>query len=226
MKKYLLLIALFAAMFLLWGNYASAFTCQSLTDCVNNECKTIAGEEACVQIQSTPAPAGDTTNQASTNPTKCTKSWSILYDLPNTVDVELWLLCKCATWYGEYYDSALNRTTCELCSRKDVCCGVKLNTNVPFIGNCLEEDTSDPTAVSQEKAFPVLMSSLTKILVTVILIISFVLIVVWGIMIASAWPNQSKASEGRKLIMKVVIGIALLGASGVILRLINPNFFG
>jgi len=33
-------------------------------------------------------------------------------------------------------------------------------------------------------------------------------------------------SEGKKMIIKVVIGIALLGASGVILRLINPNFFG
>jgi hypothetical protein len=35
-----------------------------------------------------------------------------------------------------------------------------------------------------------------------------------------------KASEGKKMITNVIIGIALLGASGVILRLINPNFFG
>ena len=62
---------------------------------------------------------------------------------------------------------------------------------------------------------------MTKILVTVILIISFVLIVVGGIMI-----SIGKASEGKKMITNVIVGIALLGASGVILRLINPNFFG
>jgi len=53
------------------------------------------------------------------------------------------------------------------------------------------------------------------------LIVSFVLIIVGGIMIATGNP-----SGGKKMIMKVVVGIALLGASGVILRLINPNFFG
>ncbi|MEI6118918.1 MAG: hypothetical protein WCP92_07000 [bacterium] len=62
---------------------------------------------------------------------------------------------------------------------------------------------------------------MTKILVTLILITSFVLIIIGGIMIATGNP-----SGGRKMIMNVVIGIALLGASGVILRLINPNFFG
>jgi len=104
-----------------------------------------------------------------------------------------------------------------------VCCGVKLNTNVPFIGKCLEDEQysgQDPTVVTQERAFPVLMGSLTQILVTVILIVSFVLIVVGGIMIATGNPKG-----GKDLLMKVVIGIALLGASGVILRLINPNFF-
>lgn len=116
---------------------------------------------------------------------------------------------------------------CKPCSDPDVCCGVKLNTNVPFVGDCIENKDENPNSnVTEENAFPVLMSSLTKMLVTIILIVSFVLIVVWGIMIASAWANQSNASAGKKLIMKVVIGIALLGASGVILRLINPNFFG
>ena len=131
--------------------------------------------------------------------------------------------CVCEPWYGEYYNVNTKTTTCELCSRSDVCCGVKLNTNVPFIGKCLEDEQysgQDPTVVTQERAFPVLMGSLTQILVTVILIVSFVLIVVGGIMIATGNPKG-----GKDLLMKVVIGIALLGASGVILRLINPNFF-
>lgn len=111
---------------------------------------------------------------------------------------------------------------CMSCKAPWVCCGIKLNTSVPFIGNCIESKEQNPNSnVTDETAFPVLMWSLTKILVTVILIISFVLIIVGGIMIATGDP-----SGGKKMIMKVVIGIALLGASGVILRLINPNFFG
>jgi hypothetical protein len=53
------------------------------------------------------------------------------------------------------------------------------------------------------------------------LIVSFLLIVIGGIMISTGNPKW-----GKDMIMKVIIGIALLGASGVILRLINPNFFG
>lgn len=167
----------------------------------------------------------DSGDQALVSSLPCTLSSSKYYNDPNSTSSDLNITCKCKTGYGDYpWNTTPN--ICQPCSDPDVCCGVKLNTNVPFIGNCLEQDTSDPSAVSPERAFPVLMSSLTKILVTVILIVSFVLIVVWGIMIASAWANQSRASEWRKLIMKVVVGIALLGASGVILRLINPNFFG
>ena len=115
--------------------------------------------------------------------------------------------------------------TCKLCSEKWVCCGVELNTSVPFIGKCIEDvktnQWADETSVTWATAFPTLMWSLTKILVTLILITSFVLIIIGGIMIATGNP-----SGWRKMIINVVIGIALLGASGVILRLINPNFFG
>ncbi len=114
---------------------------------------------------------------------------------------------------------------CKSCSDPGVCCGISLNTSIPFIGKCIESKTNykspDETSVTWETAFPVLMSSLTKILVTAILIVSFVLIVVWGIMIATGNPSWWK-----KMIIKVVVGIAILGASWVILRLINPNFFG
>lgn len=116
-------------------------------------------------------------------------------------------------------------TGCKPCSDPNVCCGISLNTSIPFIGNCIEDGTSAPgpgeTSVTWTTAFPVLMWSLTKILVTLILIISFVLIIIWGIMIATGNP-----SWGKKMIMNVVVGIALLWASWVILRLINPNFFG
>ncbi len=114
--------------------------------------------------------------------------------------------------------------TCTSCSAQWVCCGIELNTSVPFIGKCIESSSTnqspDETNVTWDTAFPVLMWSLTKILVTIILIVSFILIIIGGIMIATGDP-----SWGRKMIMKVVVGIALLWASGVILRLINPNFF-
>ncbi len=114
---------------------------------------------------------------------------------------------------------------CKPCSDPGVCCWISLNTSIPFIGKCIEDNKtnqwSDETNVTWETAFPVLMWSLVKILVTVILILSFVLIIIGGIMIATG-----DAPWGKKMIIKVVIGIALLGASGVILRLINPNFFG
>ena len=126
--------------------------------------------------------------------------------------------CVCNAWYKN-----VNRV-CTSCKTAWVCCGIQLNTSIPFIGKCIEEkgnQWSDETGVTWTTAFPTLMWSLTKILVTVILIISFVLIIIGGIMIATGNP-----SWGKKMIINVVIGIALLGASGVILRLINPNFFG
>lgn len=136
------------------------------------------------------------------------------FEKANVTDTD----CVCIDWYKRLDTDK----KCHPCSEKWVCCGIELNTNVPFIGNCIEDESSnDPTAIKTDEAFPVLMSSLTKILVTVILIVSFILIIVWGIMIASGNP-----SWGKKMIIKVVVGIALLGASGVILRLINPNFFG
>ena len=141
---------------------------------------------------------------------KCSKEWA-LRDEDNSKNTIAW--CDCVEWFKQVGDKCLD------CNLESVCCGVELNTKVPFIGKCIEDESYG--GVSSEKAFPTLMWALTQILVTIILIVSFVLIIVGGIMIATGNP-----SWGKKMIMKVVIGIALLWASGVILRLINPNFFG
>ena len=128
-------------------------------------------------------------------------------------------ICSCPTWETDVADK------CTPCNAPGVCCGVKLNTSIPFIGSCIESNVDylwgDETAVSGEQAFPTLIGSLTKIMVSVILIVSFILIVVAGVMIASG-----QVSEGKKMIINVAVGLALLGASWVILHLINPNFFG
>lgn len=109
----------------------------------------------------------------------------------------------------------------------DNCCGISLYTNVPFVGKCIEYGGStvtnadgSSTVVTPVNAFPVLLGAMSKILLSVILIVCFGAIVVAGVMVSYGNPEW-----GRKLIEHVVIAMALLGASWVILRLVNPNFF-
>lgn len=129
-------------------------------------------------------------------------------------------ICVCNDWRTDVDG------TCRGCSEPDVCCGTKLNTKIPFIGDCIETTTQNPNStINETTAFPVLVTALVKILISVILIASFVLIVVAGVMIASARDDASQATAGKKMIIKVAVWLAILWASGVILRLINPNFF-
>lgn len=139
-------------------------------------------------------------------------------------------ICDCPDW-----TKRIDKEWCVSCSKEWVCCGIQLNTNVPFIGNCIElskwsseSESNDPneSKVTEKTAFPVLMGGLTKILVTIIILMWFIGILAGGVMISASWGDETRATEGKKLIGKVVIALALLGASGVILRLINPNFFG
>jgi len=194
MKKYFLLVVLFMVMFLWWGH--NVFGDDSL----------VTNDSQWQWIPTTPPPT--------TEKTPCPAG----KDLWGHSHMNVLSTCVCDDWWKEV------KGVCKDCTLSDVCCGVELNTDVPFIGKCLEDQAysgNDPTVVSEEDAFPVLMSSLTQILVTVILIVSFLLIVIGGIMISTGNPKW-----GKDMIIKVIIGIALLGASGVILRLINPNFFG
>ncbi|EKD25021.1 MAG: hypothetical protein ACD_80C00131G0024 [uncultured bacterium (gcode 4)] len=250
MKKYFLLIALFGFVFLWFGNsYASAATCDDINtnpqyvnylrtghqftcevDSPNNpkcwvatqSCPsqwsncTAAWYKCCIcDPDPTPAATPATTTPIAPVP----EAWACL--TPKwAVRSPITQLCSCPSGTKDVDG------ICKPCSDPNVCCWISLNTSVPFIGNCIEDNPNnvwpgEEKAVTGETAFPVLMWSLTKILVTVILILSFVLIIVWGIMISTG--NRKWWMD---MIMKVVIGIALLGASGVILRLINPNFFG
>lgn len=112
----------------------------------------------------------------------------------------------------------------------DCACGIKLNTVVPFIGDCIQfkwsSDDPDTTVAWPSTAFPLLMGGLSKILVTAILVFSFVLVIVAGVMMTTGGFSESNFSQGKQLLMKVIAGLALLWASGIILKLINPNFFG
>lgn len=105
---------------------------------------------------------------------------------------------------------------------------ISLNTNVPFVWNCISLRASssvDTTQVTPTTAFPRLLWGLTKIVMTVILIFCFMAIIVGGVMISMWWADEWQATKGKDLIKHVVMALALLGASGVILRVINPSFF-
>ncbi len=143
--------------------------------------------------------------------------------------------CSCKSWYtrksvpptvpGEF------QYICEECDIEKCNCGVKLNTNIPFIGPCIvygeTNTTNDPSGdentivVNPLNAFPVLMWWLVKILMTAIILLSFGTLIAAGVMMTV--PGQYET--GKNLIWKVVYTIALLGVSGTILYLVNPNFF-
>jgi len=146
--------------------------------------------------------------------------------------------CAVTPWTWEPFfckeDEVRYHGKCEKCSSqtaKDRClCGIKLNTVVPFIGDCILYDklSNDPntTVVTATTAFPKLMWGLSKIMMSAILVFSFVLVIVWGVMMTTSGDSDANFSSGKDMIMKVIVGLALLWASGVILKLINPNFFG
>lgn len=100
---------------------------------------------------------------------------------------------------------------------KEKCCWIKLNTNFPIIWNCIETKAG---AANPTNAFPYLMWALTKIIMSLIMVVCFILVIVAWIMWAADKPK-----EWKELLKKVAITILLLGFSWVILRLINPNFF-
>jgi hypothetical protein len=134
-------------------------------------------------------------------------------------------------WSG-YYTREGDKCVCV--PWPDNCCGIQLNTNVPFIGRCIEysKNSNDPneidgsTTVNPLNAFPLLVWGLSKIVVTAILVFSFIMILVGGVMMTMGGANDEMYSKGKGYIRHVAIALALLGASGIILRLINPNFFG
>jgi len=150
---------------------------------------------------------------------------------------EEWDDCVCTTssscnqsWY------VFNDETCKCeCDPTQRCCGILLNTVVPFIGDCIEmttqnsiSDPSDPnkSRVNQLNAFPFLMMWLSKILVTIILIFSFLIIIAAWLMMTTGVYKEQNYKTWVDRITKVIVWLILLWASGLILRLINPSFFG
>lgn len=93
------------------------------------------------------------------------------------------------------------------------CPWIRLNTNIPFIWNCIPTST-------QTEVFPVFIGGLIQFTMSLLVLIWFICIIVGGVKI-SLWDTW----WWRDLIMKVVYAMAALWASWVILKIINPNFF-
>ena len=139
--------------------------------------------------------------------------------------------CKCKT--DTPSNNCKEKRELELCKRdrfggiptpqEDKLCsciaygGIELNTDVPFIGRCIaKSDTS--------KSVPLVVWGLGKILMSLILVGCFIALIVAGVIIAGGetlWGPKKWMS----IIRSVVMALALLGSLGIILRLINPNFF-
>lgn len=104
-----------------------------------------------------------------------------------------------------------------------VCKWIKLNTDVPFVGKCIGTTTDSKT--NQINAFPKLMWAMMKLIMTIIMVMSLLMIVAAWVMMTTGGYDKGNYSKGLEILKKVAVGMALLGASGVILKLINPNFF-
>lgn len=94
------------------------------------------------------------------------------------------------------------------------CDWIKLNTDFPIIWHCI-------SIKDRLTAFPTMMGAISKIVVSLILIVCFISVIYAWIM-----RSADKPTEAKKLLTKVAIAMLLLWFSWVILRLINPNFFG
>lgn len=98
------------------------------------------------------------------------------------------------------------------------CNWIKLNTCFPIIWDCIDTKS---TEANPTNAFPYMIWALTKIAMALILIVCFIFVIVAWIKWSSDDPKWA-----RDILKKVAVTVLLLWFSGVILRLINPNFFG
>jgi hypothetical protein len=151
----------------------------------------------------------------------------------NAAKSKLWwdaVPTDCKKWCEAGYTEikAWWASLCEKCN-KDTCnCGIKLNTNIPFIGRCIMNEKTNnvwqngnTTTVNTLNAFPILMGALIKLLMSIIMIVCFASLIVWWFMMTV--PDQY--DTGKWIVKKVIRTIVSLWSLGTILYLINPNFF-
>lgn len=95
--------------------------------------------------------------------------------------------------------------------------GIVLNTHIPFIGRCILKDGSTANGWS---ALSGISQAISRIFMTLILTGGFAMLIWWWVQIA-----MGDMKGGKEKIKNVVIAFAVLWSLGIVLRLINPNFF-
>ena len=128
--------------------------------------------------------------------------------------------CFCNTGASDY--EKWREQKCKIIETEEKeCNGIRLNTDFPLVGNCIELHKSEWwTWTNTLNAFSTMVWSLMSIVTSLILIICFIMLIMAWIKRSS---NDPKAA--RDLIKKVAITVLLLWLSGVILKVINPTFF-
>ena len=103
---------------------------------------------------------------------------------------------------------------------------IRLNTDIPFVGRCIKKDT-DPATVETNygNVFPKLVGGLMRVVMAAVVIIGFLAILVGWFMMTAGWVKQDLVNKWRDLIIKVIGWLVLVWLLGIILNLINPNFF-
>lgn len=103
---------------------------------------------------------------------------------------------------------------------------VMLNTNIPFIGRCIKKKstTDSGSTATMGNAFPRLMAGLTRIVMSAVVVVALLAVLIWGFMVAAEGAAGTK-EKGLQLIKLAIWWLILVGLSGIILNLINPNFF-
>jgi hypothetical protein len=145
-------------------------------------------------------------------------------------DVVVPSLDKCKDWCDDGYieKKIWNSSVCQKCNPDTCNCGIKLNTNIPFIGRCIMNEKTNKTWQNGEKttvnplsAFPILMGALIKFLMSIIMIVCFSSLIIWWFMMTI--PDEY--DTGKWIVKKVMRTIVSLWLLWTILYLINPNFF-
>ncbi len=143
--------------------------------------------------------------------------------------------CACLTKRDEcYFCSIVDWWDEHACACKEFD-HIYLNTDIPFIWQCIlkrpardghpDDTVSAENLPNLDTAFPRFVSGLSRLIQSLILVLWFVAIVIAWFMI-SAWGLSADAKNKWVSILKwVIIALVLLWSSGIILRLINPNFF-
>jgi len=137
-----------------------------------------------------------------------------------------WSCQPCETWTIPN----ISHTKC-VCDPAIKCCGIQLNMAIPFIWDCIENESdgawwTGTTVVNSITAFPILMQWMMKIIMSFILIISFLLIIVSGLMLTMWGFKSTNWDKWKTMIKNVIVSLILLWLSWLILKLINPSFFG